>query len=320
MLLVLILNVILVIILGGWLLRGCLFDDGTGDTPEWKHRNLRIWKQTPVWDMALAVKHQNTTRIKKLAKIHPEWLNYQEPRFGATLLIWAVGVEKYQSAQALLQCGADPDIATTFAGETALYVAAGFSWIDYQAKTDPKYVKLLLKYGADPNIHYVGYKPIDGASDITDPGTSPLMRSIGWGIDKTKALVDGGAEINHKSISGRTAAILALSEGGFNVTDEMREYAYYLIVEKRANVRDPYFSDGLHPFSIENTNEKYYPVDLLRDWVLDMNTRGYRIKMEIVNEFARQGVDYWKTQIPDYWVQYIKKSYPNTWQEYIKKY
>ena len=91
----------------------------------------------------------------------------------------AVGTEKYKSAETLLQCGADPNIATTHSGETALFVAAGFSWVDNLAKTDPKYVKLLLKYGADPNINYKGFKSIGVIHDITPSGTSPLMYSIG---------------------------------------------------------------------------------------------------------------------------------------------
>ncbi len=37
---------------------------------------------------------------------------------GATLLLWAVGMEKYKSAETLLKCGAN----------------SGFSWVDNDAK------------------------------------------------------------------------------------------------------------------------------------------------------------------------------------------
>jgi len=59
-------------------------------------------------ELALAVKNEKTRTIEKLAKENPELLNYQEPKYGATLLLWAVGMEKYKSAEALLKCGADP--------------------------------------------------------------------------------------------------------------------------------------------------------------------------------------------------------------------
>jgi len=115
-------------------------------------------------------------------------------------------MEKYKSAEALLKCGADPNIASTVDGMTPLYLAAGFSWIDNYAKKDPKFVKLLLKYNADPNITY-------GGNAIIEPGTSPLMNSIRCGIEKTKALVEAGAYINYKTKSGTTAAIKALLAG-----------------------------------------------------------------------------------------------------------
>ncbi|MFT8350500.1 hypothetical protein [Clostridium saccharoperbutylacetonicum] len=42
--------------------------------------------------------------------------------------------------------------------------------------------------------------------------------------------------------------------------------------------------------------------------------------MEIVDEFERQGIDYWKTKIPKDRLEQIKKIYPDAWEEYIKKY
>jgi hypothetical protein len=44
------------------------------------------------------------------------------------------------------------------------------------------------------------------------------------------------------------------------------------------------------------------------------------MKMEIVEEFKRQGVDYWGTEVPKSRFEQIKKLYPDTWEEYIQKY
>jgi ankyrin repeat protein len=155
------------IIIGIWLLIWFLSDNML----EWR----RTWQHTPAWKLALAVKQQDTSKIAKIAKAHPQLLNYQEPSIGATVLIWAVGEEKYRSAEALLKCGANPNITATCGGQTALFEAAHFSWVDTQAKNDPKYVKMLLKYGADPNIYYTGGHASD--NDARCPGTSPLMES-----------------------------------------------------------------------------------------------------------------------------------------------
>ncbi len=305
----------MLLILFSLLLSGCYRQESEGAKGDYKMTNINIFKDTPVWELAVAVKEQKVAAIEKIAKDKPELLNYQDPKYKLTLLLWAVGMEKYNSAEALLQCGADPNIASvryeTYSEETPLSVAAHFSWVDTVAKKDPKYVNLLLKYGADPNWIYIGHE------HGMEPGTSILMESIGCGIEKTKALVEAGADINHKTKSGRTAAVQALLAGGPAV--ERNAYAHYLIVEKKAKVSEPYYR-SIKTYGNEDPNEKFFPVDILRDWIVAIGSEEYKMKMEIVDEFARQGVNYWDTKIPSDRLKQIKKLQPNTWQEYIKQY
>lgn len=272
-------------------------------------KNIKIYENTPAWELALAVRDQNSKKIQKISQRNPELLNYQDPKYGATLLLWAIGMEKYKSAEALLKAGADPEIASN-EGITPLFLASGYSWVDIFAKKDPKYVELLLRFGANPNNCYSGFENPNFQS-VIEVGTSPLMHSIGSGIEKTKALVRAGADINYKTKSGRTAAIVSLMRQG------LVEYAYYLIAQQKANVAEPYYS----VFNFENEEPKeLYPVNLLRNWVFDLNSKEYKMKMEIVKEFARQGVDYWQTEIPKNKLEQIKKLYPDTWREYLQKY
>jgi len=280
---------------------GCVADS-KGNYPVTR---IGIFKDSPAWELAKAVRWQNTKKISRIAEENPELLDYQDERYGVTLLIWAVGTERYQSAKALLENGADPDIIATSYGYTALYLASGFSWVDNMAKKDPKYVELLLEYGADPNIVYLGNEK----NNITEVGTSPLMASIGCGFGKTKALVEGGADINHKSAQGKTAAITSLIYGG----SEGLKTAHYLIAVKKANVVESYGSTF-------GSDKEFYSVDLLRGWLPKLDSEDYRMKMEIVDEFARQGVDYWATPIPERRLEQIKKLYPDSWEEYAKRY
>ncbi len=307
----------MLLILFSLLLSGCYRQESEGAKGDYKMTNINIFKDTPVWELAVAVKEQNTAAIEKIAKDKPELLNYQDSKYKVTLLIWAIGMEKYNSAEALLQCGADPNIASvryeTYSEETPLSVATAFSWVDTAAKKDPKYVKLLLKYGADPNWSYIGHE-----HGIEEPGTSILMKSIGRGIEKTKALVEAGADINHKMKSGKTAAVKALLAGGPTSTLAGNEYAHYLIVEKKAKVSEPYYRS--ETYGNDDPNEKFFPVNILRDWIFDIGSQEYKMKMEIVEEFARQGVNYWDTKISSDRLKEIKKIHPNTWEEYIKQY
>lgn len=286
-----------------------------GDNSKYSIKNINIYRNTPAWDLALAVEDERTSAIEKITKNNPELLNYQESKYGATLLLWSVGMEKYNSTETLLKCGADPNIASISEGETPLFLAAGYSWVDNDYKKDPKYVKLLLSYRADPNKNYIGHD-----HDILETGTSPLMNSIGCGIEKTKALVEGGADINYKTKSGNTAAIVSLLTGGSYGTSEAMQYAYYLIAEKKAKVNEYYYSPENVIMPNDNPNDKFYPVDILRNWIPQLDSEGYKMKMEIVDEFARQGVNYWDTKIPKDILSQIKKIYPDTWGEYISKY
>lgn len=308
---------IIIVIIFSAILSSCQFIGKVTDKGEYRITNINIYKDTPVWELALAVKNQKIKTIEKIVKDEPQLLNYQEPKYGVTLLLWAVGMEKYESAETLLKCGANPNIASTEYGETPLFLAAGYSWVDNDAKEDSKYVKLLLYYGADPNKNYLG-SDIPDKKTIQEPGTSPLMNSIRCGIEKTKALVEAGADINYKTKTGDTAAITALGAGGPNATLDGMEYAHYLIVEKKAKVSEP--SYRRETYGNEDPNEKFFPVAILRSWVYDLNSEKYKIKMGIVEEFARQGVNYWNTEINKYTLEQIKKRYPDTWEEYIKKY
>ena len=265
-----------------FMLSGCFLRSADGI------RDVRIYADTPAWSLAQAVNSQNTRKIARIAKNTPEILNCQDPEYGATLLFWAVGMEKYKSAEALLKAGADPDIISTYYGATALYIAASYSFVDSQAKKDPKYVKLLLEYGADPDIGFAG---MPDRKTIYDIGSTPLMQSIGCGIEKTKALVEAGADINAKTEnSQRTAAVEALSWGGMNLLPEFKKYAYYLIVEKKADITQPYYRTINLP--ADNPEDQFFPVDLLRDWNCKVGTEEYEWKIAIIEEFARQGVEY----------------------------
>ena len=276
--------------------------------------NIGIYQDTPVWELAKAVNVNNTRKIKRILKNQPDLVDYQDPKFGATLLIWAVGTEHYNAAKTLLECGADPNIICTYTGGTALFIASSYSWVDSLAKKDAKYVKLLLKYGADPNIGFVG----SDHNNIYEVGTTPLMNSIGCGIEKTKALVEGGADINFQlQESKETAAIVAINHVWTNTLDSEMIYAYYLIVEQKADISQAhYYGKNIFGETIVHS-----PVADLRRWTPDdLESEGYQMKMAIVKEFQNNGYDYWATDVPQDIIKQYQELLPDTWKEYIENY
>lgn len=278
-------------------------------------RNIRIFENTDAWDLAQAVQKGNIRKIKRVVEENSNVLDYQEPRYGFTLLMWGIKMEKYREVKTLLELGANPNIRCN-SGETALFHATEHSWLDNEAKKDAKYVKLLLQYGANPNIVYIGveYKGVkkEGTTNVIDKGTSPLIHATSRSFEKAKALVEAGAEINYKTERNWTAANNALIMKGIDV-------AYYLIVEKKADVTEPYYFYFIASDSVNYEDERY-PVALLRGWVFDLDSEEYKKKMAIVEEFMRQGCDYWATEPGKNTLRHIKKRYPNNWEEYLKKY
>ena len=283
------------------------------DTGEYSIDNVRIYKGTLAWDLAKAVNNQDTKAINVILAKNPAALDYQDPLYGTTLLFWSVGMEKYNSAETLLKAGANPDIISVYEGVTALYIASGYSYIDTHANKDPKFVELLLRYGADPNIGFVGSDHYNSP----EIGTTPLMESIGCGIGKTKALVAGGADINFSTDRGMTASLRSIwiangARSSVSVELEVTEYAYYLIVENHSDISKPWLG--------RESGEPVYPVIFLRDWFMKLDDKGYQRKMEIIDEFNRQGFDYWSTPISNQQLLQIQRLYPNSWKEYIKRY
>ena len=246
-------------------------------------QDIEIFKNTPAWDLAQAVDKQDISEMKSILKKDESLINYQEAVFGTTLLMRSISSEKYNATKELLENGANPNIISKI-GTTALFKAISFSWEDTKANDDPKFVKLLLDFKANPNITYCS-PTIEGQTDPIECGTSPLMYSISRGIDKTKLLIDAGADIDYKTKLGVTAAIEALLLKDVNAS-------YSLVVDKKAKITEPYYFYSLTNDATIEKGKPHYPVDLLLDWDFEIGSEAYIKKMLIVQEFQRQGVNY----------------------------
>lgn len=294
----------------------CLLLTGCSDLKkeELTMQDIEVFKGTPVWELAKAVENENIVKLKKLITERPEIVNYQESIYGTTLLMRSIGAEKFNSAKVLLENGADPNIISTI-GTTALFEAVSYSWEDVNANTDAKFVKLLLDNDANPNATYCG-RNIIGQTDPIECGASPLMHAVSRSFEKAKLLVESGANIDYKTKSGKTASSTALL---MNAVDA----AYFLIVKLKAKVNEPYYFYG-HGIkdTVINFEKPHYPVDLLYDWVYELGSEEHRKKMEIVEVFKEQGIDYFDSnrKISNLIIRRIKKIHPDDWEEYLVKY
>lgn len=274
-------------------------------------KDIEIFKNTPAWDLAVALDNSNLEKAKDILSANQKLVNYKDPEFGTTLLMRAVSKESYRVVEFLLKNGADPNIKSK-TGTTALFRAVSYPWDDVNASDDTEILRALLQNGADPNTTYCG-EHFEKQTDPIECGTSALMHAASRGLNKAKLLVSEGANINYKTESGKTAAIRAL-------VSQSVEVAHFLIVEKKANVSEPYYFYEFNDNTKVNYDKPHLPIETLEYWLFELGSEEHKKKMEIVEEFGRQGQNYWSMERHPKTVERIKKLYPDSWEAYLAKY
>ena len=292
-------------------LAGCNNENKTIDDKSLTIKDIEIFYETPAWELMEAIKSSNFYKVRSLLDENRSLANVSSPKFDITPIFWSIRTDRYKATKLLLDYGANPNYQSKIVGSNPLFATISHLWDDIDVDEDSRFVKLLLDNGADPNSIYWAPKE-KGTSNSIECGTSALSYAVTRGFDKVKLLVKAGADINYKSPSGETATIVAL-------TMEKIDIAYYLIAEQNASIVDPYYFYSFDDDKLE-LNDPRYPVDLLRYWVLDLDSKEYKVKMEIIKEFKRQGIDYSNTKPEERILEYIKKLFPKNWMEYLKRY
>ena len=249
-------------------------------------KDIRLFKGKP-WKLAKAVEREDTVTIRRIISEGEIPIDFQEPKFGNTLLMWTVMNQKINSFKCLLQFGADPNLQDHYDGTSTLMYAA-----DIWAK-DTIYLKLCLQYGGDPNAVEQGVRRPGNMTRNT-----PLILAATHSLAKVKMLVNTGADINYTNEFNGNALFEAC------VAQES-EIVRYLLIGKKAD------------FSLVKSDRIDGSValitDWLRHWVFPLDSKEYKIKMEIVAYLKERGLDYWKTEIP----HEVQQQFP---KEYVEKY
>lgn len=115
--------------------------------------DYRLFQETPIWNLAKAVQDENVEEIKRIVKKDSVDVNYQESKFGHTLLILTIKNQHLNSCKTLLELGADPNKHDTYDGSSAIIDAAAINSIE---GVDVKFLKLLLEHGGNPNDEETG--------------------------------------------------------------------------------------------------------------------------------------------------------------------
>ncbi|MCB9310015.1 MAG: ankyrin repeat domain-containing protein [Lewinellaceae bacterium] len=273
-------------------------EDLTGD-------DYRLFQNTPAWDLAKAVQDEDEKMINEIVSKDPKLINYQDPKFGNTLLILTIMNQQIKPFKVLVADKADINIHNNYEGTSAVIEACSFKQYDI------KFAEILLQNGANAN---------DIQTDKSEPNKvkSALMKASKTGkLDLVELLLKNGADINYQNEYGQSALSECVMVERYNV-------AIYLLQKGADNERPIFYRpDYSIPVEKQDPNDKgkpMYLVDVLREDFFDFNTDEYKYKMQIVDFLKSKGIDYRSTPIPDYIKKKAQEEYLNNWKEYLEKY
>jgi hypothetical protein len=72
------------------LLLSCVNRNKPVDKSKLTGGDYRLFQNTPAWDLAKAVQDENEKKINEILAKDPKLINYQEPKYGNTLLELAI--------------------------------------------------------------------------------------------------------------------------------------------------------------------------------------------------------------------------------------
>ena len=246
------------------------------DSSELSNIDYRLFQNTPAWELAKAVQEEDMDNFDKIISENPQIINYQESKYGNTLLMLTIINQQLKPFKALLKKGAAVNTHNTFDGTSPLIEACSSKYYNII------FTKILIEYGANINDIETGKRRQENSTRLT-----PLMAASKTGnLDLVRFLVSNGADVNYQNEFGQSA----LSE---SVMTDNYKVAYYLL-QNGANYNLPIFYRYDYSIPIENSvpgdkGKPMFLMDVLKEDESDSYTDEYKYKTLIIDFLKEQG-------------------------------
>jgi len=257
--------------------------------------DVRIFEGTKAWELANAIKDEDTALIRKLVVADTSILRVRDTTYGSTPLMFAVSMFRYGSLLTLLNLDKDINVRDSFNGATTLIDACENPYVPLNI------VEALVRHGANVNDRSTGGKMPPQLYH------TPLTAAASNGrADIVRLLLQSGADIEDTASSGTTAFAQAILGSHYGLGLELiRRGADCTRLVMRAGVDD----------------SPVYLLEALRtDYLIHLGSKEHREKMELVAYLKTKGLHYDEQPIPDYVVERVKARYPDSWQEFLRQY
>lgn len=250
-------------------------------------RDVRIFEDTPVWAVALAIRDNETAKVKQLLLGKPDSiLNVREKYYGQSLLNWAVYRDNLNSVEILAELGADPNLKSNDSTSAIIHAAN---------KNETSYLKLLLEHGGDPN----------SVADINKPQDlrTPLMAASFKSLENVKLLIEAGTDPNfiYRSKRGNIGGENIQSALIYAFRGNKIDIVRYLIIDVGV--------DFDYVFNTTIEGKSLTILTYLRQMTFPLESKEHEVKMEVVHFLRSRGLDYWKEPIPQRFYKYYDSAY-----------
>jgi len=189
--------------------------------------DFTLFNDTPVSELAHAVENENITRIMECVLQKKMNINYQEPKFGNSVLQLALQNNKLLSTQKLLSLGADPNLRSLIDNSTPFLDFCKYS---YDINKAPEILSLLIQHGADINSEQI-QQIKNSAGQLFTYRRTALEYTCSFGtVDLVRILIDSGAKLDVYPKDGERSIIAtALDNNSLSILK-------YLLIEKKVAI------------------------------------------------------------------------------------
>jgi hypothetical protein len=176
------------------MLSGCL-GAAPGAASQSEHGAERVYTDPKALALAVAAERNDVAEVRRLMKeekVNPDRFFGVGGDEGLPLVAWPVITKSPEGLRALLENGADPNVAAPYPLPPDRTPRNADNAMVWAAKADdPIYLKLLLDHGGDPNTRNANRETLMYQA---------LIMGDGW--EKVKLLVERGADVNTPNAGG----------------------------------------------------------------------------------------------------------------------
>lgn len=262
---------------------------------------IKNFESTEANELAKIIHSGKLDRIKQTVKENPGLMSVTDPKYGENALVLALNLANYDVFELLIQEGADPNFINPLSKYSVLMTACEFYDSPQSFPNDPRYVKLLLNNGADPNYALENWHTdITGNSHM--PG-SPLIIASRFSISLVKTLIEFGAnpykKLQSDSLNALGAALRGHKEGILIANFYIDSFDFNLFEPMLFVTREP--NKEIVPYYIQDILVDKYLFDKLKNnekflkeysgFDKEIDTK-YHSKIMLMKKLKKLGVDF----------------------------